>query len=84
MPNKRHFPSSAHQLISSTNSTWEERQSITSDNGSICLLVQFLAGPDVEPLTGLHCILFKISPLEPSIPEELGQARPQKIPPGLS
>ena len=33
---------------------------VTSDNGSILLLVQFLAGPespDVEPLCGLHCIL---------------------------
>ena len=28
----------------------------TSDNGSIWLLVQFLGGPDVEPLSGLHCI----------------------------
>ena len=28
---------------------------VTSDNGSIWLLVQFLAGPEVEPLTGLYC-----------------------------
>ena len=31
--------------------------SVTSDNGSIRLLVQFLGGPDVEPLTGLHCTI---------------------------
>ena len=33
---------------------------VTSDNGSIWLLVQFLAGPDVEPLSGLHCIRFSL------------------------
>ena len=26
-----------------------------SDNGSIRLLVQFLAGPNVEPLSGFDC-----------------------------
>ena len=26
------------------------------DNGSIRLLVQYLAGPDVEPLSGFDCI----------------------------
>ena len=31
---------------------------VTSDNGLIWLLVQFVAGPDVEPLYGLHCIVF--------------------------
>ena len=29
---------------------------VTSDNGSIWLLVQILAGPAVEPLTGLDCM----------------------------
>ena len=37
----------------------------TSVNGSICLLVQFLGGPEVEPLTGLVCIS-KCQPAAPS------------------
>ena len=36
---------------------------VTSDNGSICLLVQFLAGPNVEPLTGLHCSIVYVTTL---------------------
>ena len=61
MPNERHichfYQPNTHQLISKTTFTWMGMLRITSDNGSIRLLVQFLAGPDVEPLTDctVHC-----------------------------